>query len=257
MSRARHLILAAALTATPLTTLAATSADATPQARSRYTSCPKLHRDYPNGVGKRGAVDKSNGRPKANPVRNFKVDNRLYASLPKTLDADKDGIACERHTPGTTTRSAPAPAPARPAAGSTTLPAPGGFGFVTPSGNIMCFASDDDVRCDVTERTYRVPPRPAWCDTDWGHSIGLRRTAALECAGDTLAGSAPVSSNSWFRRTGARPLTTFGAPQAVLPYRWTVHSDRIFCTSTTAGVTCTNSTTRHGFTLAKASYRLF
>jgi len=120
----------------------------------------------------------------------------------------------------------------------------------------MCAAGARDVRCDVTEFTYRTPKRPSWCDTDFGQAFGLRRTAEVLCAGDTLWGAASPGQN-WFRKTGLRASSVQGLPQAVLPYGWTLKSTQIACTSTTKGVTCVNTTTKHGFTVAKASYRLF
>jgi len=50
-----------------------------------------MHTRYPHGVGKVGAHDKTSGVP----VTNFKRSNRLYY-LNRSLDRDKDGIACEK-----------------------------------------------------------------------------------------------------------------------------------------------------------------
>ena len=69
---------------------------ATPRAdaKSVFSNCAKLNATYPNGVGRAGASDKTKGTP----VTSFLVDTKLYNSLPKTLDRDKDGIACEKAT---------------------------------------------------------------------------------------------------------------------------------------------------------------
>ncbi|WP_312719991.1 excalibur calcium-binding domain-containing protein [Mobilicoccus sp.] len=269
MNRALALVVAATAVAAPLTLATAPAADAA-TAASKYRNCAALHRDYPNGVGRRGAVDRANGGPKSNPVRNFTRNDRLYNSLSKSLDRDRDGIACERHTGGTTTKkpTSKKPTSKKPTSKkpTTTRPtntskgravsSPTGFAFISPSGNIMCAAGARDVRCDVTEFTYRTPKRPSWCDTDFGQAFGLRRTAEVLCAGDTLWGAASPGQN-WFRKTGLRASSVQGLPQAVLPYGWTLKSTQIACTSTTKGVTCVNTTTKHGFTVAKASYRLF
>lgn len=61
-------------------------------AAAKYPNCAALNADYPHGVGKTGAKDST----KATPVTNFTVDSKLYATLPKTLDRDHDGIACEK-----------------------------------------------------------------------------------------------------------------------------------------------------------------
>lgn len=257
MRHTLRIALVAVLAATP-TALVTSSVEAAPAAK--YTSCAALNRVYPNGVGRKGAVDKVSGKAKSNPVRNFKVDTRVYNSLPKTLDRDRDGIACEKHTTGApkpTPRPAPrvTPPPVKTAGGKI-MSSPGGFAFVSPSGNVTCVAGASDVRCDIHNSTFRVPKKPSWCDLDFGYAFGLGRTAAMMCAGDTAAGTASPQQN-WFRKTGLKPLNTpFGA-QAVLPYGWRLNSTQISCTSATTGVTCTNTTTRHGFTIAKAAYRIF
>ena len=61
-------------------------------ASASFRNCTAMHTRYPHGVGKFGAHDKTSGVP----VTNFKRSNRLYY-LNRTLDRDKDGIACEKH----------------------------------------------------------------------------------------------------------------------------------------------------------------
>lgn len=58
-----------------------------------YANCAALNQVHAHGVGKKGARDKTSGRP----VTNFKVSTRLYNILPSKLDRDKDGIKCEKH----------------------------------------------------------------------------------------------------------------------------------------------------------------
>ncbi len=60
-------------------------------AAKRYKNCTALNKDYPHGVGKPGARDKTSGRP----VTNFKVSRSLY-NANTSRDRDKDGIACEK-----------------------------------------------------------------------------------------------------------------------------------------------------------------
>lgn len=57
-------------------------------APKEYANCDALHRAYPHGVGRRGAVD--NGG-----VTNFTRDNATY-NLNTKSDRDHDGIACEQ-----------------------------------------------------------------------------------------------------------------------------------------------------------------
>lgn len=63
----------------------------------RFKNCTALNRVYKHGLGKRGAVDRAAGKRKAKPVRNFTVNTRLYNAQPRSLDRDRDGIACEKH----------------------------------------------------------------------------------------------------------------------------------------------------------------
>jgi len=60
-------------------------------AAKTYSNCTKLNRDYPHGVGKPGARDKTSGTP----VTNFKRSRALYKAN-KSRDRDGDGIACEK-----------------------------------------------------------------------------------------------------------------------------------------------------------------
>jgi hypothetical protein len=50
-----------------------------------------LNKVYKHGVGKKGAKDKTSGKPDTS----FKVSASLY-NANKKLDHDKDGIACEK-----------------------------------------------------------------------------------------------------------------------------------------------------------------
>jgi hypothetical protein len=80
-------VMAAALTSAGM---AVTVADAAPAPKS-YKNCTALNRVYPHGVGRKGARDRTSGKP----VTTFKVSNKLYA-LNARHDRDKDGIACEK-----------------------------------------------------------------------------------------------------------------------------------------------------------------
>ena len=92
--------LAAAALCLPLTATYPPAADAAVKSK-HYKSCTALHQDYPHGVGKKGAKDKTSGTR----VTNFKVSNTVYGmnNGPRNkttgeydLDRDNDGIACEK-----------------------------------------------------------------------------------------------------------------------------------------------------------------
>jgi hypothetical protein len=76
------------------------SVSSAPAARDRiptlWKNCTNVHKRYPHGVGRRFAHDHTSGTP----VTNFYRSTRLYRiaiGYNKRLDADKDGIACEKH----------------------------------------------------------------------------------------------------------------------------------------------------------------
>lgn len=109
-------------------------------------------------------------------------------------------------------------------------------GFTSPSGNIGCILAEDLVRCDVAERDWAPPARPADCPeyTDYGQGIALGPAgpARFVCAGDTALGSGPA-----------------------LPYGQFQAGGGMSCTSEPSGMRCSNSD-GHGFTISRQSYTL-
>ena len=92
--------LATAVVLLPLSAATLGTADAAVKAK-HYSSCKALQKDYPHGVGKKGAKDKTSGAK----VTNFKVSTTVYGmnNAPRNsstgeydLDRDNDGIACEK-----------------------------------------------------------------------------------------------------------------------------------------------------------------
>ena len=116
--------------------------------------------------------------------------------------------------------------------------------FQSPSGNISCelgtFSDSGVVRataaCQVGKHDYSAPPRPADCSGGWGDSVGLTqgRRASLQCRTDTLLGSND-------------PVLGYGQTRSVGP---------ITCHSEEAGMTCTDSSSGHGFSLSRDGYQL-
>ena len=92
------------------------------------------------------------------------------------------------------------------------------------------------VGCDISERSWSPPPRPADCEFDYGQGIGMSagEQAAFVCAGDTA----------------------MGAGQS-LAYGESITKDDLTCESAEAGITCRDSATGHGFTIARESYKVF
>ena len=90
--------VAVVLAAAALTLVAAPAPAAPTSASAWWTNCTQVHKRYPHGVGKLRARDHT--RSGTNPVTNFKRSTRLYnyaISHNKRLDADHDGVACEKH----------------------------------------------------------------------------------------------------------------------------------------------------------------
>ena len=111
--------------------------------------------------------------------------------------------------------------------------------FLSPSRNIACqlfvLGNDGEARCDIRSATF-TPPRPAEpCDLDYGDSIVLTTYAEFGCHGDTVFDP-------------SAQVLGYGQRMDVGPFR---------CDSERVGVTCTNLSTGRGFSIRRASYRLF
>jgi hypothetical protein len=115
-------------------------------------------------------------------------------------------------------------------------PAEFGTSFTSPTGNVGCFIDATAVRCDIAERDWAPPPRPADCEFDYGQGISMSPgdPPAFVCAGDTTLG-------------GGDPL----------PYGHSVSAGSLRCDSTEAGMTCRDGNTGHGFTVARQGYQIF
>lgn len=71
----------------------ANAADAT-----KYKNCSALNKKYPGGIKKSTGKDMTKKKGKlipASPKKTPTVDDALFA-INKKLDADKDGVACEK-----------------------------------------------------------------------------------------------------------------------------------------------------------------
>lgn len=108
-------------------------------------------------------------------------------------------------------------------------------GFTSPSANIGCMIEPSYVRCDIRERDWAPPPRPAGCEFDYGQGISVAagQRASFVCAGDTALG-------------GGDPLD-YGA---------SISAGTVTCTSTPAAMTCTDTQSGHGFTMSRQTYAI-
>jgi hypothetical protein len=76
----------------------APSPGATNRIPYRWKNCTIVNKRFPHGVGRFGAHDRT--KSGADPVRNFRRNNRLYREAMRYnrgLDRDNDKIACEKH----------------------------------------------------------------------------------------------------------------------------------------------------------------
>ena len=109
-------------------------------------------------------------------------------------------------------------------------------GFVSPTGNVSCMIDADWARCDIIDRDWSPPARPADCEFDYGQGISLApgEPAQFVCAGDTA----------------------FGADE-VLPYGDSITAGVLRCESAESGITCRDTKTSHGFSISQQAYQLF
>ena len=110
-------------------------------------------------------------------------------------------------------------------------------GFTSPSGNIGCYIDPSYVRCDIRERDWSPPPRPASCPDMTGYGQGVEvnvgKPATFVCAGDTALG-------------GGDPLA----------YGDTIVAGSIECTSLPEGMRCWDFQYGGEFTISREGYQL-
>lgn len=121
------------------------------------------------------------------------------------------------------------------------------WAFRSPTGNITCalaawpdtsgdkVVSRTSVECDITERDWQPPRRPASCGLSWGLPL---TPEGFSCRGDV--------STVW------QVQHTPGVTVPPLPYGRSLTVVDVTCTSRHSGVTCTQG--RHGLRLSRASY---
>jgi hypothetical protein len=109
--------------------------------------------------------------------------------------------------------------------------------FTSPSGNIGCYIDPSSVRCDIQEREWSPPPKPASCNENvgWGQGLTLDagESATFVCAGDTA-------------------LTT-GNP---LAFGDKIVAGSIECTSAPSGITCRDLQDGGEFSISREAYHL-
>jgi hypothetical protein len=110
--------------------------------------------------------------------------------------------------------------------------------FTSPTQNIYCLLESTFASCRAETHTWKVPPRPASCDTDWGDDLEVDEAgpATFRCSSD-------AATYDW---TAERQLA----------YGHAIRFGHMQCQSTEAGMRCDNLTTDHGFTVSRETYQL-
>lgn len=108
--------------------------------------------------------------------------------------------------------------------------------FTSPSGNVACQLGATAVRCDILDRNWTPPPRPADCQFGYGQGITMPAGGDAEfvCAGDTALGT--------------------GQP---LPYGESISAGALGCDSAESGITCRDTESGRGFALSREGYEIF
>lgn len=111
--------------------------------------------------------------------------------------------------------------------------------FRSPSGNIGCVMLFGIVRCDISQRSWKPPPRPTSCsqEVDFGQGleVGHAGKGQFVCAGDTA-------------------LDPRGKP---LHYGEASLEGGFACDSKFTGMTCMDLRDGHGFFISSQHYRVF
>lgn len=151
-------------------------------------------------------------------------------------------VGCSSGTPSATPTTLPPTAAAdlSPTPGPTLavrVVKPGDFTqFTSPSGNIGCALFENTVRCDVSEHTWPLPPRPAGCQEDWGSVV------TLDDPGDPASVGACVGDSA------------SGGP--VLPYDQAIRVGDLQCASLRSGVSCEYVGSTHRFLVSRTVVRV-
>lgn len=108
--------------------------------------------------------------------------------------------------------------------------------FTSPDGNIGCIADNDQVRCDIGEKTWKVKRDPD-CQLDYGQGLAVADgPGEIVCAGDTTMNNGPALGPGNINMVG--------------PFE---------CETSEAGdsIRCENLQTTHGFELSPNRHELF
>jgi hypothetical protein len=120
-------------------------------------------------------------------------------------------------------------------------------GFTSPSGHIACMFLGSDggsLTCEINQKSWSPPPKPAKCKFDWAYGIrldaGARSRPGFYCGSDTIRGDPRAGTDG----------------SVVLGYGSAMRFGPFTCTSQRSGVDCVNTTSKAGFLLSRERYQL-
>lgn len=108
--------------------------------------------------------------------------------------------------------------------------------FQANAGNIGCAISKSGARCDIRNRKWDPPPKPASCPVDWGFGLRVdnKGKGNYVCAGDSVLGLGPKKGDDKVIRRGY-----------------------IRCRVNGSSVRCVSLRSQHGFSISKNRARRF
>jgi hypothetical protein len=135
--------------------------------------------------------------------------------------------------------------------------------FASPTGRIWCGVHADTALCHFPSGmdSSKVPTSSKVCPGEHldvtGVSVGTSGRASYFCSGDPEAlPQVGSETTAWWTSTGFPSVAYDGFTLAVLPYDKAIAHAPFACLSARAGVTCANTVTGKGFTVARAGVTL-
>ncbi|MGB3685000.1 MAG: hypothetical protein WA991_04145 [Ornithinimicrobium sp.] len=135
--------------------------------------------------------------------------------------------------------------------------------FVMPSGNIQCVMRSGSVVCQISQKRFEPAAKDlsdavlGECGTNNADALTLldNDVAAWTCTSETIRGQASIDLGGWWAADGVGDTESVdGLDLAVLNYGQAIQLGSILCSSESAGISCRDTASSAGFTLAREDY---
>lgn len=135
--------------------------------------------------------------------------------------------------------------------------------FVMPSGNIQCVMRAGSVVCQISQKQFEPAQEDLSeavlgdCGTTSADALTLLDddVAAWTCTSETIRGQASVDLGGWWAAEGVGETERVeGQDLAVLRYGQSMQLGSMLCTSRSSGISCRDTASPAGFTLAREDY---